>query len=164
MRLSLLAGPAVATERGVSDKALAQAARDARLDQIDVFKKDCGDKRRVEDWLKQLVGDTAKSIQWSGGRCQIVNKLSPIDAGTDWCGHANYHIEDGEGVSMIEVFFEKPANGKPGVPFAFRGAPQDAPNSSALRLRIRTQLEDYARPWLQTAGESGLPINVRTIR
>jgi hypothetical protein len=57
--------------------ALAQAARDARLDQIDAFRKQCGDRRRVADWLKDVVGDSAKSIRWSGGRCRLTNKLTP---------------------------------------------------------------------------------------
>jgi hypothetical protein len=108
-----------AAERGVSNAALAKAAREARLDQIDDFRKTCKDTRRVEDWLKDVVGDTAKSIRRSGGRCQLVNNLNPLDGGTDWCGQAVITPKRGKDAT-IEVFFEKPAHGKPGVPFAFR--------------------------------------------
>ncbi|MBI1203155.1 MAG: hypothetical protein GC182_11650 [Rhodopseudomonas sp.] len=101
---------------------LAQAARDARLDQIDSLNEKCGDRRRVEDWLKQLVEDAGRSVRWSGGRCQIVNKLNPIDAGTGWCGRAAITPKAG-GIATIEVFFERGENGKPGRPFAFRGTP-----------------------------------------
>ena len=55
-----------ASDRGVSNAALARAAREARLDQIDDFRNHCHDSRRVEDWLKDVVGATAKSVRWSG--------------------------------------------------------------------------------------------------
>ena len=115
-----LAGGAQAASRGVSNSALAQAARDATLAQIDDFRNHCGDARRVEDWLKDVVGDTAKSIRWSGGRCQLVNQLNPLDAGTNWCGQAVITPKSGKDKATIEVFFEKPQHGKPGTPFAFR--------------------------------------------
>jgi hypothetical protein len=116
---ALTANVALAAGRGVSNAALALAARDARLDQIDDFRKQCNDTRRVEDWLKDVVGDTAKSIAWSGGRCQLVNPQNPIDAGTAWCGQATITPRRGK-PATVEVFFEKPVKGKPGVPFAFR--------------------------------------------
>ena len=108
-----------AADRGVSNAALARAAREARLDQIDDFRNRCHDGRRVEDWLKEVVGGTAKSVRWSGGRCQLVNKLNPLDGGTDWCGQAVIAPKHGKDAT-IEVFFEKPVHGRPGVPFAFR--------------------------------------------
>ena len=70
-------------------------------------------------WLKDVVGDTAKSIAWSGGRCQLVNKLNPLDAGSNWCGQAMITPKRGR-PATVEVFFEKPGEGKPGAPFAFR--------------------------------------------
>ena len=75
--------------------------------------------RRVEEWLKDVVSDTAKPIRWSGGRCQLVNDLNPLDAGTNWCGQAVITPKSGKDAT-IEVFFEKPAKGMRGVPFAFR--------------------------------------------
>jgi hypothetical protein len=115
-----LASGAVAAERGVTNSALAQAAREARLDQIDGFRKQCGDSRRVADWLNDVVGESAKSIRWSGGRCRLTNKLNPLDGGTNWCGQAVITPKRGRHAATIEVFFEKPAHGRPGVPFAFR--------------------------------------------
>jgi hypothetical protein len=115
-----LACAAQAAERGVSNAALARAARDATLAQIDDFRNHCGDQRRVEDWLKDVVGDTAKSIRWSGDRCQLINLLNPLDGGTKWCGQAVVVPKRGKDEATIEVFFEKPEHGKPGTPFAFR--------------------------------------------
>ncbi len=119
LALAALSSAVHAADRGVSNAALAPAARAARLEQIDDFRKHCGDSRNVEQWLKDVVGDTAKSIRWSGGRCQLVNTLNPLDAGTPWCGQAEIAPKRGK-PATIEVFFEKPARGKPGVPFAFR--------------------------------------------
>jgi len=116
---ALNANVAVAAGRGVSNAALAQAAREARLDQIDDFRKQCGDTRRVEDWLKDVVADTAKSIAWWGGRCLLVTPQNPLDAGSGWCGQATITPRQGK-PATIEVFFEKPVKGKPGAPFAFR--------------------------------------------
>jgi hypothetical protein len=113
-------GAASAAKRGDSNPALAQAARDARLDQIDDFRKQCGDKRRVEDWLKDVLGDSAKSIRWSGGRCQLTNESNPLDAGANWCGQALIAPKHGKSQATIEVYFEEPEAGKPAVPFAFR--------------------------------------------
>ena len=110
---------ASAADRGVSNDALRRAAQAARLDQIDDFRRQCGDSRSVEQWLKDIVGDSARSIRWSGGRCQLVNRLNPLDAGTKWCGHAVIAPKQGK-TATVEVFFEKPLKGKPGEPFAFR--------------------------------------------
>lgn len=66
------------------------------------------------------VGDTAKSIRWSGGRCRLTNKLNPLDGGANWCGQAVITPKRGQHEATIEVFFEKPAHGKAGAPFAFR--------------------------------------------
>jgi hypothetical protein len=60
---------------------LAQAAQTARLDQIDDFRKECGDERTLAEWLKQLLGDTAAAVKRSGGKCQPINKQNPLDGG-----------------------------------------------------------------------------------
>ena len=125
LAVALNANTAVAA--GVSKAAQAQAAREARLDQIDDFRKRCG-TRRVEDWLKDVVGDTAKSIAWSGGRCQLVNPQNPLDAGSGSCGQAVI------APPTIEVFFEKPVTGRPGAPFALR-AVADTKDGTITRAR-----------------------------
>jgi hypothetical protein len=118
--LCLLGGEASGAGRDVSNTTLAQAARDARLSEIDVFREQCADTRRVEDWLKTLLGDTARAIRWSGGRCQLINTSNPIDAGSAWCGQATILPKREKHRATIEVYFEKPKGGKPGVPYAFR--------------------------------------------
>jgi hypothetical protein len=121
LALSLaLTGAATAADRGVSDAALAQAARDARLDQIDDARRQCQDRRRVEDWLKAVVGASARSIRWQGGACTLVIPQNPMDQGSAWCGGAEIAPKFGDEPVVIEVFFEKPSAGKPGIPFAFR--------------------------------------------
>ena len=67
-----------------------------------------------------MVGDSAKSIRWSGGRCRLTNTRNPLDGGTNWCGQAVITPQRGQHAATIEVFFEQPAHGRPGVPFAFR--------------------------------------------
>ncbi len=118
--LIALSSAAHAAERDALNAALAQAARDTRLDQIDDDRKGCGDSRRVEDWLNAVVGDLAKSIRWTGGRCQLVDKTYPPDSGTNWCGQAAIGLKRGKPDATVEVFFEKPEDGKPGAPYAFR--------------------------------------------
>ena len=141
-----------AADRGVSNAALARAAREARLDQIDDFRNHCHDSRRVEDWLKDVVGDTAKSVRWSGGRCQLVNNLNPLDGGTDWCGQAVIAPKHGKDVT-IEVFFEKPGARQAGRALRLprRRRHQRRPGLYARNLWLRGQLETNARPRLRTA-------------
>lgn len=119
LAVALNANTAVAAGGDVSNAAQGQAAREARLDQIDDFRKRCGDTRRAENWLKDVIGDTAKSIAWSGGRRQLVNPQNPLDAGSGSCGQAVIAPRQGK-PATIEVFFEKPVKGGPGAPSAFR--------------------------------------------
>jgi hypothetical protein len=120
LALIALSSAAHAAERDALNAALAQAARDTRLDQIDDDRKGCGDSRRVEDWLNAVAGDLAKSIRWTGGRCQLVDKIYPPDSGTNWCGQAVIGLKRGKPDATVEVFFEQPDDGKPGAPYAFR--------------------------------------------
>jgi hypothetical protein len=50
----------------------------------------------------------------------LVNKLNPLDAGTNWCAHAAIEPRAGGPASTVEIFFEKPVAGRPGKAFAFR--------------------------------------------
>jgi hypothetical protein len=68
---------------------LIAAAKAATLSQIDGRSKSCEDDRRVDDWLAEVTGATARSIRWQGGRCVLALPDNPIDAGTkNWCAHA----------------------------------------------------------------------------
>jgi hypothetical protein len=109
----------MAHARDVSPRDLIAAAKGAELSQIDYTLQDCRDTRKVEDWLAGVLGDTAKSVRWAGGRCVLARKERARDAGTKWCAHAVITPKHGK-PATIEVYFEQPVQGKPGVPFAFR--------------------------------------------
>ena len=111
--------PLNAAERP-SAAALARAAQAAHLEQIDDFRKQCGDERTVAAWLKEVLGDTAAAVKWSGGKCRLVNKQNPLDAGSGFCGHADITPKSDTHEAAIEVFFERSQHGKAGAPFAFR--------------------------------------------
>lgn len=114
-----------ATKRGVSDAALAAAARSARVADIDYARGECGDGRTVEAWLDDAVGDTAR-VSWRGGACTLANPDNPIDAGSNWCGGAAIvPKKDPKHAASIEVYFEKPVDGKPGKAYAFRAVNHD---------------------------------------
>ena len=117
---------AKAAARGVSDAALAEAAKHAMLSEIDYGRELCDGDRDVETWLKDVVGDTAAKIEWRGGKCELTNELNPLDAGSDWCGGATI-IPKGHAKepAAIEVYFEKPVSGAAGKAYAFRAVNYD---------------------------------------
>lgn len=121
---------------GVSRAALIAAAKNAMLSQIDYDRELCDADRNVETWIKGVVGETAARIEWRGGECVLTNDLNPLDAGSQWCGGATIvpkgHAKE---PASIEVYFERPANGKPGKPYAFRGVNYDVDGL------------DYKRDW-----------------
>lgn len=113
-------GPAAADGR--SDL-LAGAARQTVLADIDPSGQQCRSERTVERWLRELTGRDARSIAWSGGRCRLVNKENPLDAGGDWCGQATIRPSRASGaadVATLEIFFESFRRGRPGKAYAFR--------------------------------------------
>ena len=121
--------------KGVSNAALASAARTTPVANIDYDLKRC-DERTVEQWLKALVGRQARAITWTGGPCSIVGP--GIDVGSHWCADATItlrHPRNKADQPMIEVFFERPVAGKPGVAYAFRGAMQAADGQDMSRFR-----------------------------
>jgi len=74
--------------RGVSDSALAEAAKRAMLSEIDYGHELCDGDRDIETWLNDVVGETAAKVEWRGGACELTNELNPLDAGSTWCGGA----------------------------------------------------------------------------
>lgn len=123
-------------KRGVPDTVLAAAAKAAMLSEINYDRPLCDEDRSVETWLKDVVGDSAVSIEWRGGACELTNDLNPLDAGSDWCGGATV-IPKGHAKepAVIEVYFEKPVHGKPGRAYAFRAVNYDVDGL------------DYKRDW-----------------
>src|SRR5581483_1039892 len=126
--------------KGVADRLLARAAREATLDQIDSFRKDCKDNRTVEEWLTDTLGDTAGKVTWRGGKCVLVIPISPLDSGTPWCGRAEFDAKKDRAPGMIEVFFENPVKGKPGKPFAFRATMKTKDGDDYMRATYDFQV------------------------
>lgn len=106
-----------------SPVALAAAARQTKLSDIDPNEGVCRRDRTVERWLRDLTGLPAAAFRWSGGRCQL-RREGAIDAGGRWCGQVR--IETGgarraKDDPVVEVYFEQPRLGRPGKAYAFRG-------------------------------------------
>lgn len=111
---------------GIGAAALAAAARDARIADIDDARDRCGDARTVGRWLEEVVGDSAARIQWRGGSCLLANPDNPIDAGSRWCGGATIvPKKDPKHPARIEVYFEQPVGGRAGKAYAFRAENHD---------------------------------------
>jgi len=122
--------------RGVSEAALIAAAKASMLSEVNYGRELCDGDRTIETWLKDVVGESAESIQWRGGKCKLTNELNPLDAGSEWCGGAvivpKGHPKE---PAAIEIYFEKPVAGKPGKAYAFRGENYDVDGL------------DYKRDW-----------------
>lgn len=106
--------------RDVSPTSLIRAAKAATVSQVDYQRRDCNDRRSIERWLSEVVGDSAKSVRWYGGKCVLAIRDRPRDAGTKWCAHAVIVPKSGKRSATVEIYFEKTSVGKPGEPFAFR--------------------------------------------
>lgn len=111
--------------QGISNAALADAARQAKLKMINYGSDYCDGASTVEAWLKALVGPQARSITWSGGPCVLVNDMRPgIDASSwPYCAQATItlvHPKDRDDRPLVEIYFEKPcrAGRAPPMPFA----------------------------------------------
>jgi hypothetical protein len=125
----VLASPVAVTaqpSKSVSKAALVEAGRRATLKLIDYGNDYCDGAITVEEWLKALVGKQARSTSWTGGQCVLVNDLRPgIDASSwPYCAQATValvHPKDKDDTPIIEIYFEKPVQGRPGAAYAFRG-------------------------------------------
>jgi hypothetical protein len=145
---SLVAGSAGARPsgggmvKGVSAAALIAKARITPVKLIDYDEDRC-DPRTVEQWLRALAGPNARAIAWTAGPCQIVGE--GIDSGSQWCAQATVtlaHAKDRRDSPMIEVFFEQPVRGRPGVAYAFRGEMRAADGDDMSRFR-----KDFEGDW-----------------
>jgi hypothetical protein len=139
-----LAAPAAtrSTTKGVANAALVEAAKSAPVKAIDYDQERCDD-RTVEQWLTALAGREARQIVWTAGPCQLVGP--GIDAGSSWCAQAAVTLTHPLGHDdrpLIEVFFEAPKEGRPGQPYAFRGAMHAVDGDGVSRFR-----SDFEAAW-----------------
>lgn len=118
---TLISVQADAAPRKFTPAELIAAGKRATISEIDYQRADCNDKRTLEAWLKQTVGNSAKSIRWGAGKCVLARKETPRDAGTQYCAHAVIVPKSGQHTATIEVYFD-PKNGRLGKAFAFRSS------------------------------------------
>jgi hypothetical protein len=141
----LLAAPALA-QQSVSPAAMIAAGKNARLADIDYGEKLCDSDMRVEDWLRQLTGKDAKRIVWVGGKCEIVGIGPGIDAQSHpWCARAEIYPArplNRNDTPIVEIFLDRPRNGKPGPAYAFRGIVVDKDGPDMVRRRT-----EFAAGW-----------------
>jgi hypothetical protein len=133
----LAAKPPGGMTKGVANAALAAAAQRTPVRSIDYDQDRC-DGRTVRQWLADLTGSDARSIVWTGGSCELTNDLNPMDAGSSWCAQATItptHPKNRSDRPSIEVYFEKPAHGRPGAAYAFRGEMRAADGENYSRRR-----------------------------
>ena len=142
-----LAMPVAAGAQSVSNTALAAAGKQATLSLIDYGSKYCDGAMTVEAWLKALVGRQARRIDWTGGKCVLVNDMRPgIDASSwPYCAQATVtlvHPKDKDDTPIIEIYFEKPNQGRPGKAYAFRAAMETKDGPDYIRFR-----KDFEGAW-----------------
>jgi hypothetical protein len=116
--------PAKAIYRGVPRAALIAAAKAARVASIDNLEVYCDTDDTIETWLTRLTGPLVRTVDWSAGKCELVNNLNPNDAGGNYCVQASLTLKHPKGradTPEIEIFFEDPKAGRPGEVYAFRG-------------------------------------------
>jgi hypothetical protein len=126
--------------KGVANTALVAAAKATPLKLIDYDEERCRNTRSVAQWLAELTSVRAKSIVWTGGPCQLVAE-GGIDSGSDWCAQATILLKrpkDRHDRPMVEIFFDKPSQGRPSKAYAFRAfmGQEDG------MLRFRKEFED----------------------
>jgi hypothetical protein len=134
-----------AKTHGVANADLIAAAQAAPVRAVDYDEDRC-DERTVGQWLAALTVDQAQSVAWTAGPCQIVGP--GIDSGSRWCAQATVTLKSPKGPDdrpMIEIFFEEPEGGRPGVPYAFRGVMQADDGQDMTRRRKEFEFDWFSR-------------------
>jgi hypothetical protein len=131
----------------VSAAALIAAGKQTTLKMIDYGRDLCDGDTTVEAWLKELVGKQARGIAWTGGDCVLVNDMRPGFDASSWpyCAQATItlvHAKNRKDMPVIEVYFEKPQQGRPGKAYAFRGAMETRDGPDYIRFR-----KDFEGAW-----------------
>ena len=123
--LALVLATPLAAQPAPTGAALAEAGRTATLSAIDYGSDHCDGATTVEAWLAALVGAHARAIAWSGGPCVLVRDQPGIDAKSwPYCAQARITLvrpKDRRDAPLIEIYLEKPEQGRPGKAYAFRG-------------------------------------------
>ena len=143
--LFLLAWSLPVEAQNVSSAALVTAGKQAAVKLIDYGEDRCDGDTTVEAWLTGLVGKEARSITWTGGRCVLVSDMRPgIDASSwPYCAQATItlaHPKNRKDTPIVEIYFEKPEQGRPGKAYAFRGS-MESRDYGPEYIRFRSDFE-----------------------
>jgi hypothetical protein len=130
--------------RGVPKAVLIAAAKAAPLKLID-DEAYCDSDTLVAAWLKQLTAPETRRIAWTAGRCELVNRINPLDAGGSYCVQATLtlkHPKNHRDAPEIEIYLEDPKHGKPGAAYAFRAMFDSVDGPDYIRFR-----RDFESEW-----------------
>jgi hypothetical protein len=139
------AKPRPAAAQRVPSAALIAAAKAAPLKLIDALETYCDGETGIDAWLKALTAPEIRSTAWTAGRCELVNKLNPIDEGGSYCAQATLTLKrpkDRHDQPEIEIYLEDPKGGKPGEAFAFRAMFDSNDGPDYIRFR-----KDFEAEW-----------------
>ena len=131
--------------QSVSSTALVTAARQTPVKLIDYGEDRCDGDMTVEAWLASLVANEARSITWTGGKCVLVTDMRPgIDASSwPYCAQATITLlrpKNRKDTPIVEIYFEKPDQGRPGKAYAFRGS-MESRDDGPEYIRFRRDFE-----------------------
>jgi hypothetical protein len=131
--------------RGVSNADLVTAGKQAAVKLIDYGEDRCDQDTTVEAWLTGLVGKEARNITWTGGKCVLVSDMRPgIDASSwPYCAQATISLvrpKNRKDTPIVEIYFEKPEQGRPGKAYAFRGS-MESRDDGPEYIRFRRDFE-----------------------
>ena len=149
--LLLLATPALAAAKParktpqITAAVLIATAKAAPLRLIDALETYCDGKLRIDDWLRGLTAGETRRIAWTAGTCELVNDLSPLDAGGSYCVQATLtliHPKNRRDRPEIEIYLEDPKRGGPGAVYAFRASFDSNDGPDYIRFR-----KDFESEW-----------------
>lgn len=131
--------------QSVSNAALVTAGKQAVVGMIDYGEDRCDSDMTVEAWLTTLVGKEARSIAWTGGKCVLVSDMRPgIDASSwPYCAQATITLarpKNRKDTPIVEIYFEKPEQGRLGKAYAFRGM-MESRDDGPEYIRFRRDFE-----------------------
>ena len=137
--------PGGGATHGVANAALIAAAKSAPLKLIDPQDDYCDGATPIGEWLQDLTGGETRAVAWTAGKCELVDKLNPIDQGGRFCVQATLtlkHPKTRSDAPQIEIYLEDPKAGRPGAIYAFRAVFDSNDGPDYIRFR-----RDFEAEW-----------------
>jgi hypothetical protein len=130
---------------GVPNAALIAAAKAAPLKLIDAQNDSCDGDTPIAEWLGRLTGPETRAVDWTAGKCELVNALNPLDSGGRYCVQATLtlkHPKNRSDTPEIEIYLEDAKAGRPGAVYAFRAIFDSVDGPDYIRFR-----RDFEAEW-----------------